>query len=252
MWGRQAEWKNELKSKIGQTWSFTFLRVDCNSVYGQLYLHTTPQSTKKLQNEETTLFGHTKPLRPVAKDSSSYSSVFELLKANFNGKAIVSAGVTKITDTETFCPERSIDKTSDMTNVQQFFHDLVYLGCKSCFRALKQDHNGIYTHCSYCIQHNSDYTYGVMYYFTSCFVHLADNSASIIAKLSRECISKFLKDLRPQDVLEEANSYKLFERTKDVFETMNKNVQTILECETVLDENDFVRSKNFQLIALQM
>ena len=250
LWGRQADWQYELKSKTGHAWSFTFLRVECNTVYGQLYLHTTPQSSKKLQNEETTFFVYSDIPRPVEKDSSTFSSILKLLEANFNGKAIISAGVTKITYTETTqsspC-ERSIDRTSDKTKVHEFFCELVYLGCKLCFRALAQDHNGIYTHCSYCMQHNLSYTYGVMYCFKPCSVYLADKSAPIIAKLFHEFTSKFLKDLKPQDVLEDSNT--LFERIKDVFDDVNENVKVVLKCETVLDENDFVKSKNFELIA---
>jgi hypothetical protein len=254
LWGSQADWQYELKSKIGQTWNFTFLRVECNSVYGQLSLHTTPQSTKKLRNEETSLFGRAARLGPPKKDSSTFSSISELLKANLNGKATISAGVTNITYTEALNSrhsERSIDKTSDMATIHEFFRGLVYLGCKLCFRALKQDHNGIYTHCSYCIQHNTSYLYGVMYYFGPCFVCLSDKSASIIAKSCHESTSKFLKDMRPQDVSEEVNC-ELFERLRGVYDTVNKNVKVVLNCETVLDENGFVKNKNFELLDLQM
>ena len=254
LWGSQADWQYELKSKIGQTWNFTFLRVECNSVHGQLSLHTTPQSTKKLRNEETSIFGRAARLGPPKKDSSTFSSISELLKANLNGKATISAGVTNITYTEALNSrhsQRSIDKTSDMATIHEFFRGLVYLGCKLCFRALKQDHNGIYTHCSYCIQHNASYLYGVMYYFGPCFVCLSDKSASIIAKSCHESTSKFLKDVRPQDVSEEVNC-ELFERLKRAYDTVNKNVKVVLNCETVLDENGFVKSKNFELLDLQM
>ncbi len=253
LWGRQADWQYELKSKIGQTWCFTFLRVECYTLHGQLSLHTTPRSAKKLRNKETTLFAQATPLGPPEKDSATFPSISELLKANLNGKATISAEVTNLTRTDTLNSRHTtsnINETSDMARVYQFFHDLVYLGCKSCFRPLSQDHNGIYTHCSYCVQHNSSYSYGVMYYFKPCMVNLSDKSASIIAKLSHESTSKFLKDVMPQDALEDANATKLLERVKGVFNPVNKKV--VLNCETVLDENDFVKSMNFELLALQI
>ena len=251
LWGSQADWQYELKSKIGQIWCFKFLRVQCNTVYGQLCLHTTPRSTKKLDHEETILFGCATGLESYEKESLVFPSISELLKAKLNGKATITAGVTKITCTENLNSERKIEKTSDSCTMHQFFRELVYLGCKLCLRALKQDQNGIYVHCAHCRQHNPYFMYAVKYYFRPCLMYFSDKSALIIVKSSHMATSKFFKDMRPQDVLEDDNS-ELLERMKDVFDTANKNVKVVLDCDTVLDENGFVKSQNFELVDIEV
>ena len=251
LWGSQADWQYELKSKIGQSWCFKFLRVQCNTVHGQLCLHTTPRSTKKLENEETTLFGHAASSKSYEKQSSAFSNISQLLEANLNGKATIVVGITKITCAETLNSEKNIDKTSDLGTVHQFFHELVYLGCKLCLRALKQDKNGIYVHCAHCRQHNSSYMYVVMYCFKPCLVYLSDKSVSIIVKSCHRATSKLLKDVRPQDVLEDDKSV-LLERIHDVFNTANRNVKVVLNCDTVLDENGFVKTQSFELIDIEI
>ena len=249
LWGSQADWQSELKSKIGRIWYFTFLRVECSTMHGQHCLHTTPRSTKKLQHEVRSLFGNLTPCMSQ-EACPTFSTISELLQANLNGKAAISAEVTKITRTEADNYATTISEASDMLTIQCFFRDLVYLGCKSCLRALKRDHNDIYVHCSYCIQqHNSCHTYGVAYFFKQCWIYLSDYSRMLICTSSHEATSKFLKDTKPEDVLNDDAS-KLFEKVQNIFHSDNVNV--ILRCETVLDENDFKKSQNFELLDLRL
>ena len=191
--------------------------------------------------------GHFGREAPTEKEIPIFSSISDLLKANLNGTAITSAIISTIMCTRSErsrLPERTIDKKSDPVTVHEFFRELVYLGCKLCFRALKQDQNEVYERCSYCIQHNSSYLYGVMYLFKPCLLYLSDKSASVLVKSSHESTSKFLKDLRPQDILEDEND-KLFERLERVFVTVNN---VILTCETSLDENGFIENQKFHLL----
>ncbi|XP_028407002.1 shieldin complex subunit 2-like [Dendronephthya gigantea] len=246
LWGRQAGWEFELKSKIGKIWCFTFLRVECNSLHGEHFLHTTPRSTKKLQQEETSFFANLTPCI-AQEDCPTFSTIYELLQANLNGKAAICAEVTRIQCTEANSSQ-TISKASDMFAMQCFFRNLVYLGCKSCFRALKKDHNDIYMHCSYCIErHNSSYSYGVAYFFKQCWVYLSDESGTLFGTSSHVATVKFLT--RPEDALNDDIS-KLFERIQRIFHSDNVNV--VLRCETVLDENDFKKSQNFELLDLQV
>lgn len=207
----------------------------CNSLHGQQCLHTTPHSTKTQANL-------TSPPKPT------FSSILELLNANLNGNATIAGGVTAVMHLES---ERKIDQTSDLPTVHNFFRELVYLGCKLCFRALKQDENGIYTHCSYCIEHSSSYMFGIMYCWRPCLLYLSKQSVTIIAKSCHESMCKLLKDVKPQDILEEGNTT-LFERLKIVFNTVNKNITIVLNCETLLDENGFVKSQNFEFLDLHV
>ena len=249
LWGNQADWQYELKARIGQMWDFKYLRVECRDVHGDFTLHTTPQSTKLLTQPSLI---HIVPTQE--EESSVFPCISDLLKANCTGKVSVSANITNISIERALADMNSvlnIDKTSDSETVQQFFKQLVYLGCRSCLQALKQDHNHVYTHCSHCLNHPSNYRFGVIYCYKQCRICFSDSSASIIAMSFHRSTIKLIRDFDPQDVLEGTKTNELFDVCSSIFH-INYQPIVSLYCESKLDENGYIEKQTFELVDIHV
>ena len=249
LWGSQADWRYDLKANIGQEWDFRFLYVECKGIHGDFILNTMPRSTKSPPQPSSVFHAPTQH-----KEPPTFSCISGLLKANYNGKVYVFVNIINISIDEALAdrdPVLSINKTTGLETIVRFFHQLVYLGCKSCLRALRQDNNCIYTHCSDCLKNPYSYTFGVMYCYKQCTINFSDLLASIFATSFHKATACLMKGFDPQDVLEGTCSNKLFESFCNIFSAACKP-RVCLNCETKLDENGFVVKQSFEFIDLYL
>lgn len=221
---------------------------------GALYLHTTPRTTRqKLAKHEQ----HAAEILGCFENSPSrkiqqFHSIRNLLEAKYTGLAKIIASIHSFVlhskDIELVITTSDWEENFKKLELLSNNCVLLYLGCSACTRKLKQDSNGIYGQCMYCVNQTVNYTYSSSYYYMPFHICLRDNTGMIMVHVSPLAACKLLEQV-PAKVF----SHKKGETFIKDFGILLKDLlfrepqEYVFECCAILDENSFVEQRTFNL-----
>ena len=247
---------NQLQEGLGRVWTFEYLTARYNQDAGCVSLHSTPRSTKtKLPPEDTNASLIMSRFDENVKKTRKFANLFDLLESKYAGLAEVKAEITSLQFQCESDDAIILHKTGSATDLlKEKIDKLVYVGCGSCSRALDQDQNGVFGHCSHCVVTNPLYKYTINYYYKPLRISLADSSASLQVEAFSRGVSRLFQDFPAKTLTQRTiNALPRDENFVDSFVkhvgTLVKDVKckALLACHVTLDENSFVENRTFTL-----
>ncbi|XP_031561539.1 shieldin complex subunit 2-like [Actinia tenebrosa] len=258
LWGRQAEWLNDLRTAEGTVWELQYLTAKHDASSESMVLHTTPKSTKSKLTEENL---EAKRLLSIFGDFffsevKTFKSIKELLEAKFSGSAEISGFISTIVFYSDTNEALNIKSPQDAEALNEWLPRLTFIGCALCFRTLTKDKNQIYGQCKHCVHHKPDYTYRIERFYRNCTVRIKDSGVDIEVDVKHDSACKLFKGIEAKQLVKTKQhpnpcTFNNFaERVKELV-SMREKCRFILSCHTVLDENSFVVSRTFTLMDIK-
>ncbi|XP_028917238.1 shieldin complex subunit 2 isoform X2 [Ornithorhynchus anatinus] len=195
LWGSGTAWYPQLQKKRDHIWEFKYLLAQCNSISGELELHTTPWSSCEcLFDDDKRAVEFKAKFQKNEKNIVKISDISTHLEEKRSGVVRVKAQILELAFPVASAQNRQIvfSAHSSLESILASFPQITYSGCGKCGLELKTDENKIYKQCFRCLPFTM-----VKTFYRPALMTVVDGQCKISIHVGSALMEKILLNIPP-------------------------------------------------------